>query len=468
MVDKPVQIGTETVSYTEDEITGYETENYTEMEQVQTGTTDEIYTVRERFKIGEETVIKYKNETTQTGTETVTYTNTEDIIETRTVEKTRTVTKLVPLSEIDPSAGGGTVGGSGATDIMVEIEVEETYTVQEDFVVGTKTTTYTVEEPVYETVKVPYEETDNVYEWRKVEYTREVPVYEEQEVAKTREVPIVETVTKTREDPIYEVQSVEEDYRVNDYETITETWTEEVYVQPELVETHTLDLPEGSGGTMYIDGRVNTLEGDLNGRLTLVVNEKVRVTGNIQYVDDAGNTAMINGTSTSYTEKYQRNELYKGNSTLGVISRDDILVTSSVPDYSEVNGTLMSTGGRVGIDGFVTMEDGELVKSSRKNRNKYYTEAQHEEYRAYQKTIWKHGTFKKSAFRRIGGVVSNNRILETWIRTKDGISEVQYGFVSGNMQFDINLLFNPPPNFVEVPRPVLTYFVPVMLVRDHN
>ena len=36
------------------------------------------------------------------------------------------------------------------------------------------------------------------------------------------------------------------------------------------------------------------------------------------------------------------------------------------------------------------------------------------------------------------------------------------------MQFDINLLFNPPPNFVEVPRPVLTYFVPIMLVRDNN
>ena len=83
-------------------------------------------------------------------------------------------------------------------------------------------------------------------------------------------------------------------------------------------------------------------------------------------------------------------------------------------------------------------------------------------------TCHRGGSFQKTAIRRIGGVISNNRILDTWIRTKDGVSEVQYGFISGNMQFDINLLFNPPPNFVEVPRPVLSYFVPIMLVRDHN
>ncbi|MEM8885540.1 MAG: hypothetical protein AAGD14_15855 [Planctomycetota bacterium] len=468
IVEKPVQVGTETVEYDEDVVTGYETETYTVTEQVQTGTDQETYTVRKKFKIGTETVTKYRTEQRQTGTQTKTLYNQEPIMETRTVTKTRTVKKLVPLSEIDPSAGGGTVGGSGATDIMVEVWVEEQYTVTEDYVAGYRSVPYTVEEPVYETVQVPYEKTQNIYEWRDVEQTRNVPIYEEREVERTREVPIVETVTKTREEPVYEVQPVEEEYKVNDYETITENWVEEVYIKPELIETTEITLQSGSGGTMYIDGRINKLQGKLDGRLTIVANEQVRVTGNIQYVDSNGNTAMSNGTASDYTKKYERNSSYTGNSTLGVISRDDILLTSSIPSYAEVNGTLMSVGGRVGIDGFVTKDTGDLTKSSTKNRERYYTAEQLEAYRAYQKTGWKEKKFKKNALRRIGGVISNNRILETWIRTKKGISEVQHGFVSGNMQFDINLLFNPPPNFVEVPRPVLTYFVPIMLVRDNN
>ena len=42
------------------------------------------------------------------------------------------------------------------------------------------------------------------------------------------------------------------------------------------------------------------------------------------------------------------------------------------------------------------------------------------------------------------------------------------GFKRGNMKFDINLLFNPPPNFVEVPRPVLTYYAPIFFVRNNE
>ncbi|MHC4409268.1 MAG: hypothetical protein ACYS0F_09715 [Planctomycetota bacterium] len=325
-----------------------------------------------------------------------------------------------------------------------------------------------MEEPIYETVTTAYEDTDKIYEWQQVEKTREVAVYEEQEVTKTREVPIVETVDKTREEPVYELQMVDEEYKVNDYETITEIWYEEVFIGPELIETHSLTLADGTGSTMYIDGRITMVEGDLGGRLTIVANESVRVTGDIQYVDADGDTAMSNGTSSDWTQKYQRNSEYQGDSTLGIIARDDIVFTHNVPDRTEVNGTLMSVAGRVGIDGFVTMDDGDLVVSSSKSRNQYMTQEQKDAWRAYQRTKYYEKQFQKTAIRRIGGVISNNRILDTWIRTKDGVSEVQYGFVSGNMQFDINLLFNPPPNFVEVPRPVLSYFVPIMLVRDNN
>ena len=62
----------------------------------------------------------------------------------------------------------------------------------------------------------------------------------------------------------------------------------------------------------------------------------------------------------------------------------------------------------------------------------------------------------------MGGIISNDRIIESYIRARsDGTSYVDSGFKRGSMKFDINLLFNPPPNFVEVPRPVLTYYAPV-------
>ncbi|MFA9566495.1 MAG: transposase, partial [Acidimicrobiales bacterium] len=76
-----------------------------------------------------------------------------------------------------------------------------------------------------------------------------------------------------------------------------------------------------AANTVFIDGRVTRLYGDVNGRVTLVGNEKVRVTGDLRYVDDDGDTAMLNG--DDYTQSYKRNESYEGNSVLGVIARDD-------------------------------------------------------------------------------------------------------------------------------------------------
>jgi hypothetical protein len=36
------------------------------------------------------------------------------------------------------------------------------------------------------------------------------------------------------------------------------------------------------------------------------------------------------------------------------------------------------------------------------------------------------------------------------------------------MRYDFNLQFNPPPNFVEIPRPVVAAFVPVFFVRNED
>jgi len=84
------------------------------------------------------------------------------------------------------------------------------------------------------------------------------------------------------------------------------------------------------------------------------------------------------------------------------------------------------------------------------------------------------GTFKTRAFtkesmRRIGGIISDNRIMETYIRARsDGTAYVAGGFKRGGMRFDFNLLYNPPPYFVDIPRPVVTSFAPVYLVRNHD
>ena len=185
-------------------------------------------------------------------------------------------------------------------------------------------------------------------------------------------------------------------------------------------------------------------------------------------VDDNGNTAMLNG--NDYTKSYTRNPAYEGRSTLGVIAREDVLMTKLMPDSAEINATLMSVNGRTGIDAFWADDTGELHVDNSANRETYLTAEQRDLERAYDK-YWTYKTqpFVKDSMRRIGGIVSNNRVMETYVTTRsDGTSQVSAGFKRGAMKYDINLLFNPPPNFVEVPRPVLTTFLPVLLVYNEG
>jgi len=437
-VIEPVQVGEVEVEYTEQVVDYYVTETYTVIEQVQVGTVDETRTRQVKVKIGEEEVTKYK---------------TVSIYEEQTVTKTRWVQVWESYGSGDGD-GGTAVGGDGGGDLGEWVWVQEEYQAQEMVKIGEE--------------QVAYTEIKSIYEWQTEEYIVTVKVYEDQEVTKERQVPVYKTVTKTRMDPVYEDQEVEKQQKVYDYEPVTYTWTEEVWHKPTLVSENTYTLDD-SGSTIYIDGRVTKLYGNLKGRLTIVGNEKVRVTGNIRYVDDEGDTAMING--DDYTKSYERNPEYQGSSTLGVIARDDVLYTDKLPGQAEINATLMSVNGRVGIDGFwADPSTGEVYKDSSSARETYLTEEQRETERAYDyDQSYKTELFKKDSLRRIGGIISNNRVLETYIKTGgDGNSYVDSGFKRGNMKFDINLMFNPPPNFVEVPRPVLTYFVPIIMVRNND
>jgi hypothetical protein len=233
-------------------------------------------------------------------------------------------------------------------------------------------------------------------------------------------------------------------------------------VRPERIEKTDIDLGDAAD-TICIDGRVTRLSGDIHGRVTIIANENVRLTGSLRYVDDDGDAAMLHG--DKYKKEYGRNERYSGNSVLGVIARDDVLFTDDMPKKAEINATLMSAHGRVGISGFAITEEGEPTKDWTAGM----TSAERELEEAYRYTKYATDRFTKDSLRRIGGLISNDRILETYIRPRDdGTSYVDAGFKRGSMRFDFNLMFNPPPNFVEVPRPVVTSVAPVYFVRNND
>ncbi|MCK6458259.1 MAG: hypothetical protein L6Q95_00005 [Planctomycetes bacterium] len=447
-----------TYSQTVNVLVGYTTQTVQQQQQVQVGTTQEQRT--------RQVVSGYNTETyyvdvpiyeTQTVTrsrqeqvyETVWVERMQDVpdYETQTVTCTRWVQVFVPYNT---DAGSGTaVGGSGGVpgewvwqqeqypctqQVLVGYHKEKIM-VQEQHSLGTETVTWT------EQVQV------------------QVGTQQEQ---RTRQVPIYVTETYYVDVPVYETQTVDVQQTTPVYEQQTNTWTQRELQWPVQVSETYIDLGDGAN-TIYIDGRITKLSGDINGRVTVVGNEKVRVTGNLRYVDDEGDKAMLNG--GDYTKPYARNEAYDGKSVLGVVARDDVLMTDSLPTQAEINATLLSATGRVGIDGFQINDLGEPVKNWRYG----LTAAEIETENAYRYTGTTNYTFKYESLRRIGGLISNDRILETYVLPgSGGTSYVDAGFKRGTMRYDFNLMFNPPPNFVQVPRPVAISIAPVYFIRGQD
>jgi hypothetical protein len=423
-----VQVGTTTENRTRQVISGYNTETYT--------VTVPVYETQQVTRTRQEPV--YENQQVERTRQVPIYT-------TVTTTCTRRVRVFVPYND---GAGGGTaVGGGGTGEVGEWVWVDEQYACQQQQITGYTTETY------YTTERVQVGT-------RTVTYTENVQVQVGTTTEnRTRQVPVYTTENYTVDVPVYEYQDVEVQRQVPVYNTVTNTYLEEVFIAPVLMGTTTVTLGDVAN-TVYIDGRITKLDGDLNGRLTIVGNEKVRITGNVRYVDDSGRTAMING--GDYTKAYQRNDQYNGNSVLGIIARDDVLFTSSMPSQAELNATLLSAFGRVGIDGFQIDTNGEPIKDV------YHglTDEERKREQAYNQTSYKSSPYTKESLRRLGGIVSNDRILETYIKAKkDGTSAVDAGFKRGNMRFDYNLLFNPPPNFVNVPRPVAISIAPIYFVR---
>ncbi len=429
-----VQVGTQQVAKTR-QVPVYRTETYFETQPVYT-TQTETYTVQ---------VPVYENQPVTTTTQVPVYS-------TRMVTKTRTVKVFVPYDNSGSAGGGTTVGGGGILgeykDVIEEYQVEESYisgyttkttTTMQQVQVGTKTETRTRQVQVQTGTRQVQMTRQVIDHYNTETYYETVPVYETKLVNVTTQVPV--------------------------YKDVVTTSTSQVYAAPVALATKTFSVVDG--GVIFVDGRVLALSGDLVGRVTLVGSEKVRITGSVRYIDSKGRTAMLNGADA--TLPYSRNTSYQGDSVLGVIAKDDVLFTSGMPTTAEVNATLMSVEGRVGSDAILLDTAGNPVQDTAANRTKYLTPEQVVTEGLYDKTNWKTKTFVKESLRRIGGIISNDRIVETFIKAaKDGTATVAAGFKKGAMRFDFNLLHNPPPNFVEVPRPVLAYFAPVFLVRNSD
>jgi len=447
-----------TYSQTTNVLVGYTTETVQQSQQVQVGTVQEE---RTRQVISGYTTETYYVDVPIYETQTVTRTREDPVYVTQTVQATRqvpvyelqdaTCTRMVQVFvPYNTDDGSGTaVGGSGGVP-GEWVWQQEQYACQQNVLVGYTTETYTTTQQVQVgTTTVTWQE--NV----------QVQVGTQQQ-EQTRQVPIYTTETYYVDVPVYETQIVDVQQTTPVYETQVQTWTQRELQWPTLVSETYVALGEAAN-TIYIDGRITKLSGDINGRVTLVGNEKVRITGNLRYVDAEGDTAMLNG--DKFSKPYVRNEAYDGKSVLGVIARDDVLYTSVMESQSEINATLLSANGRVGIDGFQIDENGEPVK----NWKYGLTDAEIEKENAYRYTGTTNKTFKDESLRRIGGIISNDRILETYVKpAANGTSSVDAGFKRGVMRYDFNLMFNPPPNFVEVPRPVAISVAPVYFMRGQD
>lgn len=296
--------------------------------------------------------------------------------------RTRTVSRKVWV-EVSDGSGGGTVGGdgtSGTVGYWTWVDVDEEYT--ERVQVGTEEREFEVRVvDHYEDVSEPYQRLSHY-------------------------------------------ETIEEEVWVKEYEE--ETYTREYQRYHGVNRVADRRLPAPANGLILAEGKVRRLEGEIIGRLTIASADHVMIRNNLQYVDAEGDTAYLNGTDPS--KPYEPNPDYQNNATLGIISQGDILMQRDVPSNLELNAAMLSIEGRVGIEGLLLDENGEVTEY-----NKF-------------KDDWgrnRTGSFSKNSIRKLGAVTSARRPADTIV--KDG--RVRAGFTIGVSHYDTSLLASPPPLF---------------------
>lgn len=383
----------QTVSYTEDEPV-YRTENYVVVEQ------EPVYAWREKTRIVTKPV--YTDQT-------VNYTVDVPIYAWRTVQVTKWVDQWVPYDTSGgASSSGGTVGATGtATGYWKKVQVTED--VQEKYISGFNQETRTR----IDTVQTGTVDVTETYQEKYVDsYV---------DVSKTKQRKVLdhyETVSKTRQD-LVGYTPVTKTRQVKVYVDVTENYLKTVKHAETLVRTETINTE----GVVYLNGDVRKISGKVNGRMSLITTGKVKLTGDLQYVDDMGRTRMNNG--KDHTKPYEDNPDYEGDSLLAIMAKGDILYSKDSPPELEINASLISADGSVKFEGIGVSADGSNVWS---------------EYSSYQ---------VHSSLRRLGGIVSRKRPIATYINEKGFIAA---GFEFGESIMDQNLILssgtNAPPPFM--------------------
>lgn len=207
-----------------------------------------------------------------------------------------------------------------------------------------------------------------------------------------------DTVTLQRQIPIYI------DVPVTVYDTVV--------IPEQLVETRVVPTT----GIVYLAGPIRSVQGQVNGRLTLVTNSTARVTDSIQYVDSDGRLRMQNGTDT--TRPYEANPEYQGRSALAILANGDVRYGVEVPSHIEINASLISVNGMVGFEGLSVGDDGSTVTFQRAPGT---TDSD----------------YHKESIRRLGGIVTRKRPISTHI---DGHNQLIAGFRRGASMMDRKLM----------------------------
>ena len=425
---KPAYTSEIPVTKTERVISGYEPEEYIVQEpihQTYNYTVTETVYRDESFDVVVRRPVYAYRDATRTVTDpvyenrSVAYAVDIPIYGTRTVQRQRQQDVWVPYSSGSTTSSGGTVGSTApATGYWkTETVIED---VVESYITGYRQETRTR----IDRVKVGETTRTESFRQRYIDSYRDVTKTEVRKVADgTRDVAKTGTritgyqaVTKTRDVAVYE-----------DQETVTMQTVQhdEEYVRTEVVPVD---------GTIYLRGDIRKLSGQIDGRLSLITSGAVKITGDVVYVDAAGETRMLNG--KDHTQPYEQNPNYDGGSLLAVMAQGDVVYAKDAPRQLEVNASLISANGSVKFEGVQVSEDGSNVWTE-------YAEGENH---------------VLDSLRRLGGIVSRQRPIATFI---DESGRISAGFEYGQSIMDQNLILtsgdNPQPPFMfESPIPTWT------------
>ena len=170
------------------------------------------------------------------------------------------------------------------------------------------------------------------------------------------------------------------------------------------------------GSIFFISDNIKSLAGNLNGKCTVVTDHDAMINGSIRYRDSAGEPAFLNGLVPG--QPYQPNPAFVRDHAFGLIAKGDIRYARTSPAIMEINASLISTNGMIGMEGIVLDASGNPTLSG--------------------------APALKTSLRRYGTIMTAKRPVATLLDIAD---MVIHGFQAGTSQYDPGLVVIVPPGF---------------------